>query len=95
MSVKLKLVSCFEGNCGDSNYTKLFDQIEKKIYKYSKLEYNNVRFFLNKKKDCDNCNAFDNLIQYREILKRKIACDTCLSNFSVDEIVSKIKKLLR
>lgn len=95
MSVQLKLVNCFEGNCSKQSYNKLFDQIEAKLYKYSKLEFNNVRFFLNKKQDCENCHAFEDLVYYKEILKRKIACDICLSEYPIEKIVSKIKKLLR
>lgn len=95
ISVKLKLAQCSNGNCGDPDYDKLFNQINKRIYKHSKLEYNNLRFFLNKKLDCNIDDAYDKLVYYRELLTRKIACDECLSEFHIDEIVSKIKKLLR
>lgn len=95
ISVKLKLVNCSEGNCGNPDYDDIFNRINKKIYKYSKLGYNNMRFFLNKKLNCHDNYDYERLVYYRELLTRKIACDECLSKYHIDEIISKIKKLLR
>lgn len=95
ISIKLKLAQCSNNNCGNPDYDSLFNKINKRIYKYSKLEYNNLRFFLNKKLNCDDEDAYDKLLYYRELLTRKLAGDECLCDFSTQEIISRIKKLLR
>jgi len=95
INIKLKLAQCTSGNCGNPDYNEVLDKIDQRIYKYAKLNYNNIRFFLNKKLNCDDEDAYDKLVYYKELLTRKLACDQCLSEFTINEIVSKIKKLLR
>lgn len=73
-----------------NTFDDLFKSIDSKIYQYGKIVLNNRKYGFDKK---INHQAFDDLTNYRDILKMKLECDECLCEYCLDDIISKINKL--
>ena len=69
----------------------LIYQIDKKIYTLVKQQVVAIKFGSCTKMNVDD---FKRLVRYKEILIQKSNNYTCLSSFSIDNIISRIKQLL-
>lgn len=74
----------------NKTYCEIFDAIDAKVAQYGKILLYNHLYSFNSKV---NHEVFDDLMNYKEILKMKLDCDECLCTYTTDEIISKIRKL--
>lgn len=82
--------------CNNCNIDDILNSIDKKISKEAKNILNNQIYNLHRK-NCDDINndLIDDLYYYRNILIKKSYNDPCLCNFNMNQIISKIKKLIK
>ena len=73
------------------DYKQLFLDIDKKIYQMSKRALFNAKYGLTDKVDYD---VVDKLLIYKSILVAIIKESKCFSNYKLEDIVSRVKRLL-
>lgn len=73
------------------DYKKVSSDIDAKVYQISKKALYNARFGL---LDKVNYTLAGKLSTYKSIIKLKLICPDCLSQYSTESIISKIKRLI-